>query len=716
MPGESWQDALREPRVRVLLAVGVIVLVVAVIYANSFRCAFVFDDEPVILGNPAVRDPLPLSESLLKSRDITRPVVWATLAANWALGQDNPRGYHAFNVAIHMLAALALLALAHRTFRTPAMRKEFGGAALPLAAAAALLWAAHPLNTQAVTYVVQRAESLMGLFYLLTLYLLARGAAGGRGRNAWYAGAVAACLLGMATKQVMVTAPIAALLYDRVFLSRSFRVVFRRRWKLHAALAGTWVLLIVLTAASPRGVSKGVAMAALSWWQYFRSQFGVILRYLWLAVCPAGLCMDYGWRPASTFWSVVGPMVPVLGLFALCVWHLARWRPWALAGFGFFLILAPTSSILPLPDILFEYRMYLPLACLAVLAVAAAYYWGRRAVERWVPQPQRRPIVSRAVAAGAVGLAVVALGAATAARNGVYETPLKAWQDTVDKAPDNPRAQYNLANFLERDGQLDAAIEHQLLAVAKAKQAYAREDRLLSLAYNNLGHLYARRGKYALTVQYCELSLRHKPDHARAMSNLGLALFRLGNEAEAEKLFRDAIRLDGRLVSPRINLGVLLDRRGDLEAAGGQFLAAIRNDPTSVRARRNLAATLARMGRYGAAAAHLRDALRIRPDDLDVTCRLAWLLATCPDAEVRDGKRAVELAQRALDVVGGRHPRYIDLLAAAQAEAGLYENAAWNAERAAKSAEEAGNQALAEEIRSRLALYRAGKPFHAKPR
>ena len=716
MPGESWRDALREPRVRVLLAVGAIVLVVAIIYANSFRCAFVFDDEPMILGNPAVRDPLPLSASLLKSRDITRPVVWATLAVNWALGRDNPRSYHAVNVAIHMLAALALLALVDRTFRTPAMRKEFGGMALPLAAAAALIWAAHPLNTQAVTYIIQRAESLMGLFYLLTLYLLARGAAGGRLRSVWYAGAVAACLLGMATKQVMVTAPIAALLYDRVFLSRSFRVLFRRRWKLHAALAGTWVLLIVLTAASPRGVSKGVAMAALNWWEYSRSQFGAILRYLRLAVWPTGLCMDYGWRPAPTFWSVVGPMVPVLGLFGLCVWGLTRWRAWALAGFSFFLILAPTSSILPLPDILFEYRMYLPLACLVTLVVAAAYYRGRRAAEQWVPEPQRRRIVSRAAGAGAVALVVAGLGAATARRNTVYETPLKAWQDTVDKAPDNPRAQYNFANCLEQSGQLDEAIKHQLLAVAKAKQAYVREDRLLSLAYNNLGHLYARRGKYDLTVHYCELALQHKPDHARAMSNLGLALDRLGNEAEAERLFRDAIRLDGRLVSPRINLGVLLDRRGHLEAAARQFLAAMRNDPMNLRARRNLAATLARMGRYGEAAAHLRDALRINPGDLDATCRLAWLLATCPDPQVRDGKRAVELAQLALDVVGGRHAQYIDLLAAAQAEAGLYENAAWNAQRAAAVAEEAGNQALAGEIRSRLALYRAGKPFRAKPR
>ncbi|HEY6008560.1 MAG TPA: tetratricopeptide repeat protein, partial [Geobacteraceae bacterium] len=199
----------------ILAGAAAILLVAFAAYHNSFGGPFVFDDRPCVVENATIRELWP--PRLLmppENRGDTvdgRPLVNFTLAVNYALGGLNVRGYHIFNLAVHIAAALTLFGLLRRTFRSPRMEEHFRQAALPLALAAALLWVAHPLQTSAVTYVIQRAESLVSLFYLLTLYCLARS--GDSPRPAlWQACGVAACLLGALTKEVIVTAPVAALL------------------------------------------------------------------------------------------------------------------------------------------------------------------------------------------------------------------------------------------------------------------------------------------------------------------------------------------------------------------------------------------------------------------------------------------------------------------------------------------------------------------------
>ena len=205
---------------RVALLAGSTIVVTAVLaYQNSFAGVFTFDDEPWILRNATIRQLWPIQSWLFPGEASTlggRPVISLTLAINYALGETDVWGYHAMNLAIHVLAALSLFGVLRWTLTSPRLRDRFGSAAGPLALAATLLWTVHPLQTQAVTYVIQRCESLVALFYLLTLYCVIRGAAS-RPPSLWSVAAFTACLLGMATKEVMVTAPIVVLLYDRTF-------------------------------------------------------------------------------------------------------------------------------------------------------------------------------------------------------------------------------------------------------------------------------------------------------------------------------------------------------------------------------------------------------------------------------------------------------------------------------------------------------------------
>lgn len=215
----------------------VLVTVILAAYGNSFRAPFVYDDTLAIPENPTIRRLWPLSEVLLPQVQggLTvsgRPILNLSFAINYAISGPNVWSYHVFNVLVHAGSALLLFGIVRRTLRrsgqglSPGLR-QCAAASTPLAFTIAALWALHPMLTQAVTYTVQRAESLMGFFYLLTLYAFARGVechslddkSGGGRRRRWFGLSVAACALGMGTKEVTVTAPLLVLLYDRTFVA-----------------------------------------------------------------------------------------------------------------------------------------------------------------------------------------------------------------------------------------------------------------------------------------------------------------------------------------------------------------------------------------------------------------------------------------------------------------------------------------------------------------
>src|SRR5271170_846359 len=288
-------------RRRVLLCAGLIVVAGIAAYHNSFHGPFIFDDIYAIAENPSIRRISDLRAVLVPPHEAAtaqgRPVLNLSLAINYALGGADPAGYHYGNLLIHLAAGLALLGIVRRTLLLPLMRPRFGEAALPLAFATAAIWTVHPLQTEAVTYTIQRAESLMGLFYLLTLYCFVRGVQSA-GPTRWWAAAFGSCLLGMGTKEVMVSAPVMVLLYDRTFVSGSFKEAWRRHGRVIFALACTWLLLgvLVVSGGGNRGGSVGFGVRT-PWWAYELTQGEAIIRYLRLCVWPHPLVFNYG-----TFW------------------------------------------------------------------------------------------------------------------------------------------------------------------------------------------------------------------------------------------------------------------------------------------------------------------------------------------------------------------------------------------------------------------------------
>ena len=625
------------------------------VYANSFLGPFFFDDVPSIADNPTIRHLWAIGQVLCPpssdGRTVAgRPIVNLSLAVNYALGGTGVAGYHALNLAIHVLAGLTLFGMVRRSYlswRTMSARRFPAGGAVRtpgndalraaiFALAVALLWTLHPLQTESVSYVVQRAESLMGLFYLLTLYCFIRYSAerppntepvrrsslqaseggaseGGEDKmgagKVWAVLSVLSCLLGMATKEVMVSAPITVFLYDRTFVSGTFREAWRRRKGVHLGLAGTWLLLgFLIVNAGERGGSVGFGHG-VSGWHYALTQCRAIVLYLKLSLWPHPLVFDYGTTVASSLAGVWPQALLLAGLLAGTAWSLIHRPLVGFIGAWFFLILAPTSSIVPLPwQTIAEHRMYLPLAAIMTLAVLGILRLPARA----------SLIVIMALAAG--------LGGMTARRNRDYRSEAAIWADAVAKLPDNSRAHYNLGVVLDRSHEPTAAMALYEEAL-RLEPGYAE-------AHNNLAVLLAGiPGRIPEALAHYEEALRLKPDYAETHNNLANALAEIpGRMPEAIAQYEEALRLMPDYAEAHYNLAnALAGIPGRVSEAIAHYEAALRLEPDYADAHNNLANALAGVpGRVPEAIAHYEAALRLEPDLANVHYNLANVLAGIP--------------------------------------------------------------------------------------
>jgi len=614
--------AAAAPRGRILLAAGALLLVALAVYANIVSAPFVLDDVPGIRDNPTIRalasgfSPPPSSGLPVSGR----PLANFSFALNYALGGLAVRGYHVTNIAIHALAALALFGLVRRTLLAPRLRDRFGAAALPLAFSAALVWLVHPLATAAVTYTVERTESLAALWYLLTLYTLARAlpvseggarglrpsklprSEGGPQRAGWLTLSITACALGMMTKEVMVSAPLLALLYDRTFASGTWGEAWRRRAPYYAALAATWLLLAYcVLSTGGRGGTAGFA-TEISVPAYAFTQCVAIVRYLALALWPRSLVFDYGTEVVSD-WSLIAPCaLLVLALGIGTVLALRRWPALGWLGVAFLAVLAPSSSIVPIAtQTLAEHRMYLPLAAIALLAVLGAYRWlGSRSYY-------------------VIGAAVVLLALLTVRRNSTYRSEEALWRDTVAARPQNARAQCSLADALFAADRIDEALPLYAEAI-RLKPGYAE-------AHLNFGSALLARGRAADALPELEAALRLQPTWAKTQRNLARADLQLNRTPEALAHFALAARLRPDDATTYCDWGNALARSGDLASAVAQYEEAIRREPEFVMAQNNLANALAQSGQFTAAIPHYETALRLAPNYAEGHNNLASALA-----------------------------------------------------------------------------------------
>ena len=578
-------DTERRPLAAILLGTLIVVCAGIATYWNSFDGVFLYDDIVSIRDNPHIRNLWPLRSAIsvpLWSTGATvdhRPVLSMSFALNHALFGDRPPGYHAVNLLVHIATGLVLLGIVRRTLLLARPEQFTPARALTMAVAVAVVWLVHPFQTHSVTYMVQRAESMMGLFYLTTLYCAIRASQSPRAAM-WNSAAVAACALGMGTKEIMITAPIMVVLFDRVFLYDATAPRPRYRWILYASLAATWAILASLIWLAREDAVRDFTDRSPP--LYAATQPGVILYYLRLSAWPDPLVLDYNWPHPTRIADTLIPGV-VVGLLALvAAWGVWRRQWYGFVGAWFFLILAPTSSIVALSQRIQLHRMYLPLAAVVVLAVIALDVLlreasGTRVAVRW------------SVAAGTVLLGVVfALGWQTLRHNSNFHSRTAIWEHNVTERPKSAVAQYNLAVALHDLGRSGDSIAHYQEAL-RIKPGNAE-------AHNNLGvALHDLRRSEDSIVHYQE-ALRIEPDHSEAHNNWGLALYGLGRPEDSIAQYQEALRIKPDHAETHNNLGLALKKMGRVEEAVAHYQEALRIKPDYAKAHNNLGRCPAEIG------------------------------------------------------------------------------------------------------------------------
>ena len=657
---------------RHLSALFFISILTLIIYHNIFQAPFVLDDAVDIVDNSQIRS---LSNffpftSLLGPRAIVR----FTFALNYQFGKLNVFGYHLVNVLIHIISGFIVYFLAQTTvmhlsnpcvryFRraensdkktqgkkpqTPRPKRRTdnlvirtSGVFLPdpfqstidnrqssiylISLVTALIFIAHPIQTQAVTYTVQRCTSMAAMFYLASVlfYLKARMGQGIEVRqrrilqsSVFFMLCIVCAMLAFLSKQNAASLPLIILLVEYMFFDQTWRGWKRKLIWLTPVLVlfGFFVLYALGLLQSEFDVSKWLRDVSektietdrIGRWAYLCTQFNVIVLYVRLLFLPMGQNLDHLYPFKSGFFDGLTPLafVFLVAMVALGIWNIKRRPVLAFGIFWFFITLSVESSLIPIRDALFEHRLYLPMFgfALCVSYQLFSFLFNKRSLAL---------VLSI--------LIVLSFGFATYLRNKIWQNEIRLWSDVALKSFRNPRAQCNLGDALYKEGRMEEAVGHYLQAL-RIKPDYEQ-------AYNNLGFALEKQDRTDEAIKYYLEALRIKPDFAKAHYNLGVALNKQGRTDEAIKHFLEALRIKPDFAEAHYDLGFALDMQGRTEEAIEQYVQTLGIKPDFVEAHYNLGChTLNSEGRTDEAISHFLEALRIKPDFAEAHYNLGFAL------------------------------------------------------------------------------------------
>ena len=609
--------------------------VVVAVHANGLGGAFIFDDAPFIVNNPNIRSFSNLFER--NAGQEARPTTYGSLALNYAIGELDPFGYHVVNLLIHLLAALILFAVIYKTLNLPLFDRKSTGHAAKIAFAISLIWAVHPLQSECVAYVFQRSESLQALFYLLSIYCYVQTETDDRHRRLWIACLIAVSALGMGSKSTFLTLPPVLALFGRVFLYPTWLQTAKRSGgvlfgvvaavvALGVSMAGVHELAVDYMKHTPEEAvdfSVGYATRPL---EYYLSQPTVILSYLKFAFWPDDLCLDYRFPPVDDTSQIIATSLLLLSLLVSTGLLLKKHPPLGFCLAFVFLVLAPTSLYWRL-DLMFTYRMYLPLAGLVSFLVAACDGLIAKHLEG---------ASSRMVAGlcfGGLVLVAAPLCARTIARNRQFRDQYTVFEHVVEICPENPRGQYNLANQLmeqakglERDRKHAESVAARDKAIHHYKQAIRHFPHYMA-AHTNLAAAIALAGDLDEAIAYLTKVVEWNPEHNAARLNLakchrerGISEKRAGKEAAAKADLEKAVDhyIRALMKRPRhagahYGVGTSYYYLGRFEKAASFLETYVQHARIKPDALRFLGDALYRLGRYDAARAAVRRHLTMKP-------------------------------------------------------------------------------------------------------
>jgi tetratricopeptide (TPR) repeat protein len=641
-----------------------------------------FDDSGYVYENPVVVRGLTFNGVVWAFTQAQSanwfPLTWLSHMLDCQLYGLRPAGHHLTNVLLHT-ATVILLFLFLRAMTGALWRSAF----------VAAVFAIHPLRVESVAWVAERKDVLSGLFFMLTIGAYVRYA-----RRPWsptrYGLVVFLFAMGLMCKPMLVTLPIVLLLLDYWPLQRvesAGRLVLEK-----LPLLGLSAAVSLATLLAQHGSIQSTGSFSLP--ARLANALAGCMIYLRQMIYPAGLAPFYPYPlnglPA---WEVMLAGALLAGLSAIALGR-RRKQPWLFIGWLWYLVmLLPVIGVIQVGDQSHADRYtYLPqIGIYVALAWMAAEWGANRRLGR---------VAMGGLMAGMVGVLTVVAWKQAA----YWKTDEALWTRALACTSDNYVAHFTLGNVLRQQGRMAEAAAHYQNAV-QIRPGYPQ-------AQINLGEALLLKGEVDHAITHFQIALQINPGFAEAHFNLAVALSQKGRWDDAIAQYQMALQINPDNAVAHCNLGAIFGQQGRTDEAIRQFQKALEIQPEYADARDGLGNCFSQMGRMDDAIAHYQKAVEIRPDFAEARKNLAWILATCPQAALRNGKKAVELAQRANQLTGGENPLYLCALAAACAEAGRFPEAVETARRALRLAEAQSNSRLAGQLQFELNLYQSGSPFH----
>lgn len=609
-----------------LLLIGLSVLV---IYSNIYNTPFTFDDATSIVENKTTRN---LSNYFSYSKLLKpRAIVDFTFALNYRFGKLNVFGYHLVNVLIHILNGFLVYVLVLVVLKqgpgcsnaSAELISESPDFSIRITSLfTALIFVVHPIQTQAVTYTVQRYASMAAMFYMASVlfYLKARilqqkakirerKEQEKAGKNdtfrisSVYVLSMVCGISAFLSKQNTASLPLAILVVEYLLIDRTWQG-WKTKLPWFVVLFALWTLFMLYVSGFFSGGFEGRELLAdvsgliketeaVSRWQYLCTQFNVIVIYIRLLFLPVGQNLDHLYLFKNGFFDSYTPLafLFLVSLAALGAWHIKKRPVLSLAILWFFVTLSVESSIIPIRDALFEHRLYLPMLGFGLFVSDQLFHY----------------LSAQRVFAVFLSISIiVSLGAATYHRNITWRDAKTLWSDVVSKSPHNHRAYNNLGLAFYEQGRTEEAVE-QYLQSLRINPDYEE-------AHNNLGVALHQQGRTDQAIDHYLKALHINPYYENAHNNLGYALEAQGRLDEAMVHYLEALRIKPDFEGAFYNFGSALIKQGRINQAIGFYFQALRINPDSVAAHNNLGVALERKGRLDEAVRHYSEALRLKPD------------------------------------------------------------------------------------------------------
>jgi protein O-mannosyl-transferase len=558
------------------------------LYSNTFHAPFYYDDYDSILGNPKIKN---LSNffripSIMDGAH-ERFISSLSFALNFRWGNVDVTGYHIMNIGIHIVNSVLVMLIIFSLFKTPALKEKYSHSfQLIIIPIAGLIFVSHPVQIQAVTYIIQRMTSLSTMFYLFSVYLfiitrifIENNRTILKRNNLLIKISVlsllllASAIMGLWSKQIVASLPVMLLVCEYIF----FRPQAKFNWKIALPSIIVFVLIVALIIklnllpAETEDISRS---------NYFLTQLSVVINYLKVLILPLNLNLDYEYPLTTTFFDIktILYLIVIIALFFLAFLLIRKQPLISFSIFWYFIALSVESTIIPIRDLMVEHRLYLPMFSYALLIANVAFLF----------KPFSRKILLFVILVMFFTNSILAYQ-----RNELWNDPIALWTDTIEKSPHKIRPQFFRGFMFMHNNQIDNAITDFKDVVLRDSTYYR--------AYDNLGVAFQDKNDYQTAIKYHDKAIKFEPNSPYAYNNRASAYIFLGKYDEALNDLEKAIHISKDYADAYYNFGYIYFAKMQFQDAIKYFSIALELDPSSSEIYNYLAYSYSELGNTGRA-------------------------------------------------------------------------------------------------------------------